>query len=53
LTVDIVEGDCPGDAFHVVLGGLAKGVVHVHLSASEARLTREWGMAHVACLSPF
>jgi hypothetical protein len=53
LTVDIVKGDCPGDVFHVVLGSLTQGVVHVHLSASEAWLTLECGMAHVACLSPF
>ena len=40
LTVDIIEGDSPGNAFHVVLGSLTKGVVHVHLSADDAMLTR-------------
>jgi len=45
LTVDIVEGDSPCDAFHVVLGSLAKGIVHVHLSASDAWLTGECGMS--------
>ena len=53
LTINIIEGDSPGDAFHVVPGSLAKGVVHVHLSASDPWLTREWGMVDVACLSPF
>jgi hypothetical protein len=36
LTIDIIEGDGPCDAFHVVLGSLTKSIVHVHLSASEA-----------------
>lgn len=53
LTVDIVEGDGPGDAFHIVLGSLEKGVVHVHLSASNVSLTCECRMACVPCLLPF
>src|SRR5258707_15135470 len=53
LTVDIIEGDGPGYAFHVVLGSLTKCVVHVHLSADDAWLTCEHQMACLACLSPF
>jgi hypothetical protein len=34
LTIDVVECQDTIDPFHVVFEGLAKRIVHIHLSAS-------------------